>query len=633
MGISNDFASGEAFPGHRPALQIRKDDDSSSFYNSTIQGACRKQSKLSKNKNTVVKNSKPDESLNLDGDLYLSEIIPLYKRDYVLCDGSVYRIPYAADFKNSSVSGNKEHFNRFFELFFNLGYKYTERKNLLNRFRYSFEENSYRLWDSVTPIKDNNYPSNITFINPNNVDNCKPTTYYASSLLCETPPTENWELKKGTNGGYGMPISIPTTSSIYDKCDDLDVLFQEDLATMLACSEIYKIVKSWDGSEKITAIDILEKLKSRDLPEEYIFNSFIGDSEEKIKSYFNRTEIKDIKTIDLDYKLIGYIGITKNEPKVCLGREVTNYNSLIKIFNIDTQEYEVAHVWQLPMVTFFIDIITSTNNYDNILAQYFYSFYQYNFQVPKLLSDDGSPTFIGSGAYVETDANRNKLRKTESWTSNFTLEDVPHRHAIFETFVSNLKMDKNKKFKKVSYYGKSCLDEHQLANAWTGNGEFSKKVAVNAKERHPLSTPQIVDFTDTFSYLNFADTNVKVYNKYINKIKIGTHKDKKQGNSYLMNYDERFDFQKLDSNSTVSAFSYDGGGRHYDNYKISPTLYNSPFYFSSQSNHGFGAIRNCINTNYIITPLKKFFAEEVYGHGYATPRILSLERFSDKEVQ
>jgi hypothetical protein len=70
-GVDNDFNSGNAFPGHRPALQMRNDDGTSAFYNSTIQGACKKQSRLSKNENTLVKNSKEDESISVDGDIYL----------------------------------------------------------------------------------------------------------------------------------------------------------------------------------------------------------------------------------------------------------------------------------------------------------------------------------------------------------------------------------------------------------------------------------------------------------------------------------------------------------------------------------------------------------------------------------
>jgi hypothetical protein len=37
---------------------------------------------------------------------FYEEIIPLYKRDYVLCDGSVYRIPFYPNFLNVSMAQN-----------------------------------------------------------------------------------------------------------------------------------------------------------------------------------------------------------------------------------------------------------------------------------------------------------------------------------------------------------------------------------------------------------------------------------------------------------------------------------------------------------------------------------------------
>ena len=40
-------------------------------------------------------------------------------------------------------------------------------------------------------------------------------------------------------------------------------------------------------------------------------------------------------------------------------------------------------------------------------------------------------SIIGSGAYGEDDGNRWKVKTVQSWTSNFSDADVPHRHGIF----------------------------------------------------------------------------------------------------------------------------------------------------------------------------------------------------------
>lgn len=127
-----DLNSGSCYIGHRPTLQKKeKGDDSGDFFTSTIQGVCKKQNKISKTeKSNSEKND--DENMSLDDDSY-KEIIPLYKRDYILCDGSKYRIPYIPNLKNSNLLVLKEHMDRFFELFFNIGYRYTKRENLAAR--------------------------------------------------------------------------------------------------------------------------------------------------------------------------------------------------------------------------------------------------------------------------------------------------------------------------------------------------------------------------------------------------------------------------------------------------------------------------------------------------------------------
>jgi hypothetical protein len=75
-----------------------------------------------------------------DDDSILDELIPLYKRDYVLCDGSLYRIPYRPPFNNANISTQREVFDRFINLLFAIGYKYTNRKWIAARTDFRIDE-------------------------------------------------------------------------------------------------------------------------------------------------------------------------------------------------------------------------------------------------------------------------------------------------------------------------------------------------------------------------------------------------------------------------------------------------------------------------------------------------------------
>jgi hypothetical protein len=100
--------------------------------------------------------------------------------------------------------------------------------------------------------------------------------------LPEEPPYDRWvvDTTRDLNKGYGYPEMNKPTNKKWDNCDDLDVLFQEDLATMLACQAIYDEYKSLDplNGKEWNFSNVREWLKTQKLPEKYVFNSFIGDT-------------------------------------------------------------------------------------------------------------------------------------------------------------------------------------------------------------------------------------------------------------------------------------------------------------------------------------------------------------------
>jgi hypothetical protein len=222
------------YPGHRPSLQIRETQARNVFGASTIQGVCRKINRLKRTSTNQI--DKTTLTINEDQTVEdtssmaieensdsLREIIPLYKRDYVLCDGSKYRIPYSAPLKKSAMRPFAEHQERFFELFFNIGYKYTERKFLLWRpkFKWNPDEKIYIPEDISSSY---NRP---VYINEKNITCSSLSDEWFNDFdkLPETPPYTQWYNIKNTENGEGYPKMIHPNDDYFDNCKELDVLF------------------------------------------------------------------------------------------------------------------------------------------------------------------------------------------------------------------------------------------------------------------------------------------------------------------------------------------------------------------------------------------------------------------------
>jgi hypothetical protein len=370
------------------------------------------------------------------------EIIPLYKRDYLLCNGSKYRIPYYPPFKNTNLLGLKEHKDRFFELFFNIGYRYTNRESLCPRPKIKIQT-SNGAFEILLLNKNADSEKGVKagdVIKSDHLDDAQPDTsvYNNIDTLPELPPYDKWD-------GLGVPQMVAVTDESYDNCTDLDVLFGEDLATILACDAIYNMVitEKLNNHKTLTKQQIINNLINMRLPEEYIFNSFIGDDERSVQNCASYTEngvTKQITAQAEDYKVLSvpYYHCTdvddkgdKIIPIINLGKEVTTFGSWIKFYSNQHRKYIMVKVYQLPMVNYFMDIMTSKSYYDGAVQMFCYCFYNYDFQVPNFMADDNTPVLIGSGAYGEDDSNRWKVKKVQSWTSTFSEADIPHRHGIF----------------------------------------------------------------------------------------------------------------------------------------------------------------------------------------------------------
>lgn len=383
---------------------------------------------ITKTQNNLIQQASTKK--NFDGD----DLIPLYKRDYVLCDGSSITIPFYP--KNFSNKNLMHHQDRFFRLFFNIGYKYTSKSDLLKRpkvIRNNNNDGRYYLL--------NNYNKAITSI-PKLERLLQIDANYSS--FTKNPPCQ-----------YSFddaPIYINVDDDCYNNCDDLDVLFQEDLATMLCCNEIYNFVRSHEKTPSQN--EIYTHLRGAKIPEEYIFNSYIGDDTTSMTSYINNSYSKDNVNEVIELKYYGS-NDNGNTPILLLGREVNSYNSFIKFYDNNKKCYVHTRVYKLPLVTFFIQLITNPNTQLDIgLLPFLYSFYNFTFCVPSFISNDNTPSFIGSGAYMISDVNRKKQNTVQSWSSNYNDDIVPHRHWMF---VSPVKTPENSHSDKEYYPLNVCF--------------------------------------------------------------------------------------------------------------------------------------------------------------------------------
>lgn len=263
----------------------------------------------------------------------------------------------------------------------------------------------------------------------------------------ETPPYTEWYSIKNPENGYGYPKMIKPSDSEFNNCDDLDVLFQEDMATMLAIDTIYKEFHSdnrLDGLEW-NFENVKNWLRCQKLPESHIFNTFIGDLDEDVQKYFENSKTQDTWFTGFDakgemkfaHKQPDIIKLTYNycpngeKPILPIGREVTYFGSPMKFYNTEEKLYTITSPANLPMVNFFIYLMCSNHKIDGSLQMYFFSFFNYDFQVPNFMHQHKTPVMIGSGAFSENDENRKKVKKVQSWSSNFSEGDNPHRHGVF----------------------------------------------------------------------------------------------------------------------------------------------------------------------------------------------------------
>lgn len=251
--------------------------------------------------------------INRDGKEDTSKIIPLHRRDYVLCDGSKYRIPICP-LKNSILN---EHLYRFLDLFHIIGYDYTYKNRMQKR---------------IT-----SFPNNITKERFINLLNALPEP---NQTVFINYPSD--EVMKITDSEIPFKFELPSEPTFENV--DSNALYEEDMAVILSCIKLYEGLMS---SEWTSIEDAKEWLKEQVIEDTYYFDSQIEQQKKDGFSYGKLiTNFSEIITVyDVENKETKDIEIY-NLPQVELFIQILLFfkddekkllKSLYYFFNIDFQ--------------------------------------------------------------------------------------------------------------------------------------------------------------------------------------------------------------------------------------------------------------------------------------------------------
>ena len=430
----NSSQSTSSYAGHRPAMMCKRDvgmnvNSSDNSYNSwknpfpesTILGACKKINKLINPNYTA---EKEDEESDLHKDLgyspegYHKEIIPLYKRDYVLCDGSIYALwVFPKNFVTNNYPNRRETLDRFLDLFFSIGYEYTNSPNYINkRFIFEWFDKSQNSIPAYKIVRELAKPS----------DDKSKGEHLVTSNNCQFYRDEDGNPDKGYPKCGEVPYYLDT---------DRHALFVEDFLTILAFETIYDYYsKAGNIDIKWDNVNINELIAKTEIPEKYRLNTFVGDSVEDLKGFINRTnfQIDDNFIMELPYYNFMNDGddakLYDTIPLIRLGREVKTFGDPIKFWDESEKKWAIVEAYKIPQIQYFIDLFTNYPTVDT-LAPCLNTYFQYNFQVPNLCGN--LPTFIGSTGVSWCDNKFRKLREIESWSADYAQLNYQHRHFIF----------------------------------------------------------------------------------------------------------------------------------------------------------------------------------------------------------
>lgn len=362
-----------------------------------------------------------------DGNASFKEIIPLYKRDYVLCDGKKY---YISPSKDANLANKNGEFDRLINLFLAIGYHYSDIKE--NTFLPCIKYNdSFRYIIKI----DNNYK----IVNADTIREI--TSYGGKGILLKANASKLYDLKNISN--------------------IQDLLWSNDITSLLA----YRILNNISSDTYANGRKAVEEeLQKEKIPNEYAYYGVLADDECQSITY----NIPSTSDYGPNFKSINFK----------LGKEIINFKSKITIpvidgnysidenyniknFNINYNiSYKTCELYQHPAVQAFIDLI-SNNSGKNATDRWINAAATFGFKVPnfnmnyntKIVGDDSSILnstkysntgnngiggFMGTCAWTWV-ANKFDTAKQFDYTCNATESNIPHRHRVFKGYSYNKK--------------------------------------------------------------------------------------------------------------------------------------------------------------------------------------------------
>lgn len=416
---ANDDGNDINYAGFRPTeaeTGIESIDDSKyPFYSSRIQG-------VSKEINRLLDSVK-NRTIDSEGNSIVTdvkEILPICKRDYVLCDGAYYKVPtclYKLDIENNILEVNKyADYNRFKDLFYTIGYNYTDDRDVRNHYQYEKSGDVYK-----------------------------------------------FKNESKTSGEYEFTLDNRLFTEIKNDSNNppvyKEILYGRDLCQLYAFYYLYaaQLKNMFIKSGTDTRFDrnkALEWLKGIEFKkEEYFTSPVINDPNNKdyneqlyyIESSINEYE-GEIPEEGIDP--------SRRTFRINLGTEVNSFNSDITLMyhrsevvkTVDGEtvkeivtDYERCKVWQLPEVQLVLDLFEDCYGADkdkenpikltNKLEKY--CTYYYNVPNFNAFKDKKYKTgsFIGSsGVHSFSDIHECVANDSVCY---FTENQLPHRHTLF----------------------------------------------------------------------------------------------------------------------------------------------------------------------------------------------------------
>lgn len=386
------------YSGVRPKMSATgsgsANDNSYPFYSTRIQG-------VSKEKNRLA-NSNANSYIDENGEKVspdVKEIIPICKRDYALCDGSKYKIPF--HLYNNTKDGVEEDNNyasyqRFSKLFSTIGYTYTTFDNIRDHYSYKLDERGNGAYRYVTKYD------------------------------------------------YEREVRPPEMFKVNDDEHDFEVLFGRDYCQMIAFYTIYE--ETLAGRFKHDKINF-----NRDEAEEWL-----KTTEFKPENYFASPVFDNSQQLEYHQKTLESgenSGTTNYVFKI--GREIKGFMDQIALTSDYNGSPVSCAVWQLPEVQFILDMFdcavgegktieryygeeglerdNDTTSYRAMRNQWLSVYCDIYFQVPNLNFDKKEKYKMGgligsNGLYSFLMYDYSPQMYSNCY---FSANELPHRHKLF----------------------------------------------------------------------------------------------------------------------------------------------------------------------------------------------------------